>query len=366
MINNVSTLCYRLKDKARQLGLSPVGITKAAPLEETRTILEQISRTGGRIPFTVDSVSRRTDPKLVWPEAESIVMVGFPYQVPTIGPSTGRTLKGYFAAGTYELDYHRVLIDKLSELGTFLQSQVPQAEVFPFVDTGPLVERALAYRAGLGVWGENSFLIRPQHGPAFFLGGLATNAVLAPDHPLTDSCLRCGKCRDACPTNALAVPYRLNYRRCLSYWTQAKEIMPDELRSQLGNRLYGCDSCLRACPLIKKSPREGVTVDLIKFATLTNREFRHQYGSSSVAWRGRTVLQRNAVLVLGNSGQKEVIPILLRLLLDPRASIRAAAAWSLGCYGGYQVQSALEKRLDLETEPSVRAEIVSAYERRST
>lgn len=351
----MASLSQRLKDRAKELGLSPVGITTATPLYEARRILEQAEA----LPFTTGSVLQRTDPKLVWPEAKSVMMVGLPYIVPAEGPQAG-TLQGYFAAGSGGQDYHCVLKEKLAELAAFLQSEAPGALTVPFVDTGPLVERALAYRAGLGVWGENNFVLRPQVASAFFLGGLATNVDLISDSSIAGTCLQCGQCRDACPTNALDTPYLLDYRRCLSYWTQAKEVMPPELRPLLGNRLYGCDTCLRACPLIEKSPLDGVTVDLATFLAIGNREFKQRYASSSFAWRGRTVLQRNAVLALGNSGREEAIPILIPLLSDPRISIRITAAWSLGQYGAFESRLALAKCLQQEIEPSVQAEIKKA------
>ncbi|MGI6598076.1 MAG: tRNA epoxyqueuosine(34) reductase QueG [bacterium] len=362
-MNNLSQC---LKDKAKVLGLAPVGITSAAPLAKARTVLEQINTSGCRIPFTTGDIERRTNPNLVWPEAESLVMVGLPFKVPAGGPKVSGELRGYWAAGTCGNDYHDALLEKLRALGHFLQETVPGTRVAVFVDTGPLLERALAYRAGLGVWGENSFIIRPQTGPAFFLGGLATNAPLAPDQPLSTSCLKCGRCRDACPTAALSVPYRLDYRRCLSYWTQAKELMPAELRPLLGNRLYGCDTCVRACPLIEKSPQEGVTVDLIRFLAFTEEEFQKEYGTSSAAWRGRTVLQRNAVLALGNSGRRQVVPILIQCLKDRRTSVRAAAAWGLGRHGGQRAYVALREQLKQEPEASVRTEIEFALQRIST
>ena len=146
-------LSYRIKDKANELGLFPVGIAKATPLEEARIVWQELIQSGWRIPFTTGDISQRINPRSVWPTVESLVMVGLPYRVPLTGPVTGDSLRGYFAAGTYENDYHKVLKNKLTGLGTFLQKEVPGAKVFLFVDTGPLAERALAYCAGLGVWG---------------------------------------------------------------------------------------------------------------------------------------------------------------------------------------------------------------------
>ncbi|MGI6128671.1 MAG: tRNA epoxyqueuosine(34) reductase QueG [bacterium] len=352
-------LSGRLKEKARELGLVPAGITTAEPLYEARAALELSFPANEKLPFTTGDKLQRTTPTLVWPQAKSIIMVGLPFTVPTARPASG-TMQGYFAAGSSGEDYHLVLRDKLANLAAFLQQEVTGAWAVPFVDTGPLMERALAQRAGMGIWGENGFLIRPEPGSAFFLGGLATDAKLSPDSPLTEACLKCGRCRDACPTKALNTPYRLDYRRCLSYWTQSKEIIPAELRPLLGNRLYGCDSCLRACPLIKKSPLDGVIVGLSELLTLNNREFKQRYGSRSFAWRGRTVLQRNAAIALGNSGQEEAVPVLTSLLEDERAPLRIAAAWSLGQIDTASCRLALAQRLQYEIDPDVRLEIESA------
>ncbi|NMA54917.1 MAG: tRNA epoxyqueuosine(34) reductase QueG [Firmicutes bacterium] len=356
-------LSRELKETAATLGFITVGITPAAPLPRTKLFLDELKQAGQRTPFTTNDTRRRTDPGSIWPGAKSLLMVGWPYKVPATGPRPSGELRGYFAAGTLGQDYHDLLSERLTVLRSVIKQNIPGSRTVPFVDTSPLIERAYAYQAGLGVWGENTFIIRPYLAPTFFLGGLVTDVELKPDEPSNNTCLQCGLCRDACPTGALAKPYRLTYQRCLSYWTQAKQIMPVELRPLLGNRLYGCDSCLRACPLIKKSPREGATVDLQEFLVLSKKDFQTQYGTSSMSWRGQKVLQRNALLALGNSGQQQTVPLLCKFLVDGEPTVRAAAAWSLGQLGGKPAYTALQNRLKSEREPWVEDEIRHALQR---
>lgn len=351
-------LSKRLKERARALGLAPVGITSAEPLLEVRQVLEGRAQSGEVTPFVSADIVLRTDPRKVWPEARAVILVGLPYAVAPAPPP--HSLRGYVAAGAAGRDYHHVLRDKLRELAAFLEAEVPGAQSRLFVDTGPLIERPFAWRAGLGVWGESTALLNPQGGPAFFLGGLLINRPLQADVPQTGSCLRCGRCRRACPTGALVEPFRVKPAKCLSYLTQARVALPPALRPLLGNRLYGCDACLAACPLIEKAPQAGAEIALPEFLTLSRREFAHRYGETAMAWRGRTVLQRNAAYVLGNLGDPAAIPVLTTLLTDPRPALRAAAVWSLGCLGGRKARAALERQLKWDNDAAVQAEITRA------
>lgn len=359
----MGSLSQDIKDKAKLLGFSSVGITTVEPIAKAESWLQSLKNRGISIPFVSGDAATRTSPKLLWPKAKSLVIAGWPYEVSAIGPVATDSLKGYLTAGTYGQDYHDLLQEKLVLLKYLLEKKAGKNFTEIFVDTTPLLERAFAVRAGLGIWGQNTFIMKPGLAQTFFIGGLATSTPLEPDSPVTDTCLQCGRCQQACPTGALAVPYRLDYHRCLSYWTQTREMIPRELRPLLGNRIYGCDSCLRACPLIEKSPRQGVTVDLMKFLGLTKAEFRQQYGNSSIAWRGRTVLQRNAVLALGNSRNETAIPVLTQALQDHRVSIRVAAAWSLGQYKTEESDRSLQKQWEREQKTEVREEIEAALQR---
>lgn len=349
------SLAERLKAKARALGLAPVGITGAEPLLDVRRRLESRAQAGEGAPFVPADAALRTDPRRVWAQARAVIMVGLPYPVAPVPPP--KDLTGRLAAGATGPDYHRVLRGKLEELAAFLEAEVPGSAGRPFVDTGPLVERPLAWRAGLGILAENTFLLDPAGGPAFFLGGLLVNVPLEADSPRAEQCLGCGRCRRSCPTGALAEPFRLRPALCLSYLTQARGSVPRALRPLLGNRLYGCDACLAACPLVRKAPQAGAEVDLREFLSLGRREFAARYGGTAIAWRGRTVLQRNAAYALGNLRDPAGVPLLTDLLRDPRPGLRAAAAWSLGRVGGAAARAALAEQLKQETAEEVRAEI---------
>ncbi|MDK2785147.1 MAG: epoxyqueuosine reductase [Bacillota bacterium] len=348
----------RIVEKAGELGLSPVGVTEARPLPAEREMLSALERAGEPIPFTPADAALRTDPRRVWPEARTIIMVGLPFAVAS--PPEPRGLTGYLASGTEGPDYHLVLREKLTALDAFIRAEAPKSACYSFVDTGPLIERPLAWRAGLGVWGENTFLLSPKGGPAFFLGGLMLNIPLEPDEPRGNFCLRCGRCRAACPTGAISRPFHLQPGSCLSYLTQIKGEVPHAFRPLLGNRVYGCDTCLVACPLVRKSPRAGAEVDLSEVLSLNRAGFLARFGRTAAGWRGRTVLQRNAAYALGNLGDPAAVPILTGLLNDPRPVLRAAAVWSLGRIGGVAARQVLERHRERETDEEVRKELALA------
>lgn len=349
----------RILEMARELGLSPVGVTGALPLEAAYKILAARERAGQQVPFTPPDANLRTDPRRVWPEARTIVMVGLPFAVSS--PPEPRGLIGYLASGTEGPDYHLVLREKLNALAGFIQVEAPGSAYYSFVDTGPLIERPLAWRAGLGVWGESTFLLSPNGGPAFFLGGLMLNIPLEPDEPEGNYCLRCGRCRAACPTGAINRPFYLQPGLCLSYLTQVKGEVPRAFRPHLGNRVYGCDACLVACPLVRKSPRAGAEVDLGELLSLNRAGFLIRFGRTAAGWRGRTVLQRNAAYALGNLGDPAAVPILASLLDDPRPVIRASAVWSLGRIGGMTARKVLERHRVRETNEEVQGELAAVF-----
>jgi epoxyqueuosine reductase len=348
----------RLKEVAFELGLGPVGITTASPMVEVKEYLSAQEAADNGTPFVSADVNRRTDPRQVWPETRSVFLAGLPYAVPSPREVAAQT--GYLAAGSYGSDYHRVLGEKLQRLASIVQQEVPGSSYRIFVDTSSLMERPLAWRAGLGVWGQNTQLLPAGGGEAFFLGGLLLDIDLEPDEPQSGLCLGCGRCRASCPTGALSEPFRLEAKRCLSYLTQAKGAIPQELRVYFTGCLYGCDICLKACPLIKKAPGTGAEVDLKRLLCLSKQEFISLYGATAIGWRGHTVLQRNAVYTLGNQGDPAAVTALVELLQDPRPVIRGAAAWSLVRLGNTNGRAALAMRVSQETDPEVLAELESA------
>ncbi|HEX3031290.1 MAG TPA: tRNA epoxyqueuosine(34) reductase QueG, partial [Bacillota bacterium] len=272
---------------------------------------------------------------------------------------TGRV--GSFALGR---DYHVVLREKIVRLMAAWQERMGQQVCWQAqVDTGPLADRAAAWRAGLGWYGKNCSIISPDYGSAILLGTILTDVELEPDQPLPPQCGDCTLCLEACPTGALEGPNRLNAYQCISYLTQCGEPMPENLRHKLGDNIYGCDICLSVCPHNRKAAKMGNganRVQLDKLLTMSNREFSSTMGQTAAGWKGKKLLQRNALIALGNSEQAEAVPLLLQALADPRPEIRGSAAWALARFPGPVSGQALEQRLAREADERVREEINQA------
>jgi epoxyqueuosine reductase len=271
-------------------------------------------------------------------------------------------------------DYHRVAEDKARQIVELIRRETKVSFKFKILsDRSPLVERELAYNAGLGWFGENCTLVNRRFGSYTALCTILVDQEMEPDALVVNECRSCGRCREACPTNALPEPFILNPCRCLSYLTQAGGVFPRELRSLLGRRIYGCDSCQDGCPanagkeystlpefIFPLFPAEPLLLPLLK---LTGREFDQTIRLTSAGWRGKTILQRNVVIALGNSKDPSAVRPLARLLEnDPRPLIRLHAAWAIGSIGGPAAQFALNKSRQNDPEPAVRLEAATALE----
>jgi len=238
------------------------------------------------------------------------------------------------------------------------------------VDNGPLLEREAAFLAGLGYYGYNCSLIVPGWGSWVALGLIVTDLEIEPTlYQGERRCKECGQCLAACPSGALIGPYILNPSRCLSYLTQKRGLLHPEERTLLGVRLYGCDTCQEVCPENEGLSREQVQLakpfpfpDLVNVLRLDNHSFKKQFGATALAWRGKGVLKRNALIALGNSGYatEEVIKILGQFLSSPSPILRAHAAWALGQLKAPHAHVALEMALRKEQDPVVRQELEKA------
>ena len=328
-----------------------------------------------------DAVARRTTPNAVHAELTSAIVVALNYfsEEAAADPSTGIVAR--YARGR---DYHKVIKSKLLALLRAIEAhagrELPLARAY--VDTGPVLERELAQRAGLGWFGRNTMLIHPERGSYFFLGVLLLELELPADPPFTeDRCGTCRACLDACPTGALlgrdesGAPV-IDARRCISYLTiELRGAIPRDLRPGIGNRIFGCDICQEVCPWNERFARPSeepayrprADLDAPALVALAERVlavdeagFRVLFAGSPLRRAKRDGLLRNVCVALGNWGSEEAIPILVRALGDASPLVRAHAAWALGRVGCEGAAEALRGRLASEADPEVLGELTAA------
>jgi epoxyqueuosine reductase len=344
-----------MQEAASTLGIDKLGISSADPFVELKSILVQHRIKGYESGFEEPDLDKRTDPARSLPEPKSIISIAiaYPSKLMDAPRSEPGAYRGILSRSAWGLDYHQVLRNRLKRLEAWILERVPTARLESMVDTGALVDRAVAERAGVGWIGKNCCVITPEFGSWVFLGEMITNLPLPPDMPVTESCGDCTLCIDTCPTGALVGPGQLNAQVCISFVTQTKgHIEDDAMKEKIGNRLYGCDTCQIVCPKNKgmnwthqpelQPDAEQVKPLLLPLLLMSNREFKERFGTSSAAWRGKKPIQRNAILALGHFKDKTAVPVLRDLLMqDVRAEIRASAAWALGRIGGIQAEAAI-------------------------
>lgn len=367
-----------LKEEIRQaapsLGIDKIGFASADPFTELKEILLKRREKGHESGFEEKDIDKRVYPELTFSEPRSILSIAVAYPSKLVSPprSEPGAYRGILARSAWGEDYHRVLAERMRRLEAFIKERVPDVRIESMTDTGVLVDRAVAERAGIGWIGKNCAVITPEFGSWVYLGDMITNIPFPPDAPVTEECGECTKCLDACPTGALVGPGQLNAPRCISFLTQTKGTLDDEFKEKIGNRLYGCDTCQVVCPKNKGKhwahhpeltpDPEIVKPPLAPILTMSNKEFKEKFGKSAAAWRGKKPIQRNAIIALGNFKDVSALPILIDILRhDPRPDIRATAAWSIGRIGGEEAEAALREALGRETEESVRGDIDRAW-----
>ena len=292
------------------------------------------------------SEPRRADPRVLWPDVRAIVMLGMNYG-PASDPLANLADRGAANISVYarHRDYHDVVKGKLKELAGWLVKAGREGtggapEVKVFVDTAPVMEKPLAEAAGLGWQGKHTNLVSRGHGSWLFLGSVFTTLPLAPDAPEADHCGSCRACLDACPTAAFPAPYRLDARRCISYLTiEHKGEIPLEFRRAIGNRVYGCDDCLAACPWNKwaqvaHEAKLRARADLAAprigdWLALDEAGFRALFAGSPVKRLGWTRFLRNLLIAAGNSGDRSLTVAIGARLGDPSPLVSEMARWAL-------------------------------------
>ncbi|PZA10647.1 tRNA epoxyqueuosine(34) reductase QueG [Rhodopseudomonas palustris] len=332
----------QLAEQAGALGFDAFGICAPDSIPEAPARLRAFLDAGyhGDMAWLADRPERRSDPRVMWSEVKSVIMLGFNY-----GPDTdpravlARKDRGAISVYAQGDDYHDVIKARLKQ---FARGMVASAggDVKVFIDTAAVMEKPLAQAAGLGWQGRHTNLVSAGRGSWMFLGAVFTTLDLPRDEAERDHCGSCRACLDACPTAAFPTPYQLDARRCISYLTiEHKGPIPHEFRGRLGNRIYGCDDCLAACPWnkfaqagreAKLAARDGLRAPaLAELVGLDDPSFRALFTKSPVKRIGRDRFIRNVLIAIGNSGDRGSAPEAERLLADPSPTIRGAAVWAL-------------------------------------
>jgi len=354
----MQSLEERIKEHARAVGFDLVGIAPATPADGFDRLADWLDRGfAGDMGYMHRHREACRHPSSILPEVRSVVMVGMNYKPGVRGQesgvrsqesgvrdqeaASGRHISGKVARYARGADYHDVLRAKLNQLLTWLQGELPACRGRGVVDTAPLLERDFARRAGLGWFGKNTMLLNKRLGSYFFLGALLVDMELRADPPHdTSHCGTCTACLDACPTQAFVEPGLLDSRRCISYLTiELRGPMPDALRPQVGDWVFGCDVCQEVCPWNRKAPvaaepafgprADLEAVDLVELLGLSEKEFRERFKGTALMRTRRRGLLRNAAIALGNSGDPGALPALSQAMEDPEPLIREAAAWAI-------------------------------------
>jgi epoxyqueuosine reductase len=281
---------------------------------------------------------KRCDPSMVLPGARSVIVVALNYWQGQEPPRIGFASAGRIARYAWGDDYHELMLAKLRELDAFLREHGGEQKIY--VDTGPVLERDFGAEAGVGWHGKSTMLIDRELGTWFFLGEILTSLDLPPDAPQPDRCGRCTRCITACPTNAITEPHRLDARRCISYLTiELKGSIPLELRPLIGDRIYGCDACLEACPWNRFASASRETafaarpattgMSLRDYLSLDDEQFRALFRRSPIKRIKRRGLLRNVCVALGNVGAAADLPALARAARDAEPLIAEHAAWAI-------------------------------------
>ncbi len=372
---HVGELKEELIQYAKEIGVDKIRFASADTFDSLKDRLILHESLGYLSGFEEPDIEKRTNPSLLLPKAKSIVAIAlaYPSKMKDAPRSTKDARRGIFCRASWGTDYHVVLKKKLDMLEEFLRSKHVDIRTKSMVDTGELSDRAVAERAGIGFSAKNCMIITPEFGSYVYLAEMITNVPFEPDEKIEDQCGTCNKCVDSCPTGALVNPGQLNSQRCISFLTQTKGFLPDEFRSKLGNRLYGCDTCQIVCPINKgkdfhlhpeMEPDPEIAKPLLKpLLTISNREFKEKYGHVSGSWRGKKPIQRNAILALAHFKDTSALPVLIDLMhKDPRPVIRGTAAWAIGKIGDEELLPELEKALERESDEEAKQEMVKGID----
>ncbi len=365
-----ASILGQLKERAAKEGFAACGVAPGvlAPAAGERLRTWLADGCHGDMLWMVSRAEQRSSPEALWPEVKSVIMLGMSY-APANDPMAfakypDRARVSVYAQGR---DYHDVVKGALKRLAGWLAHEAGVG-VKVFVDTAPVMEKALAEAAGIGWQGKHSNVVSKEHGSWLFLGAIYTTAELESSEAGEDRCGSCRACQDICPTDAFPAPYRVDARRCISYLTiEHKGPIPHEFRQAIGNHIYGCDDCLAVCPWNKFAesaaankaflPRaELVAPRIADLLTLDDAAFRTLFAGSPVKRTGHDRFVRNVLIAAGNSGDADLVPAVVALLNDPAPILRGAAVWALAQLDRRRAETERAKRLSGEIDGDVMTE----------
>ncbi|WP_282570337.1 tRNA epoxyqueuosine(34) reductase QueG [Bosea sp. F3-2] len=356
-------------ERALSEGFAVMRVAAADAIPEAPERLEAWLASGyqGEMGWMEERREQRADPRQLWGEVRSVIMLGMNYAgdgdpLATLAQPDKATISLY----ARRRDYHDVIKGKLKSVAGLLAAR-GGADVKVFVDTAPVMEKPLAQAAGLGWQGKHTVLVSREHGSWLLLGAIYTTAALPADAAERDHCGSCRRCLDICPTDAFPAPYQLDARRCIAYLTIEHQGHIDaELRPGIGNRVFGCDDCLAVCPWNKFAQTAQETrlalrdeldgLDLAALARLDDAAFRTLFAGTPVKRTGRDRFLRNVLIAIGNSGRPELAESALPHLTDPSPLVRAMAVWALGRLAPERAGELAITGLGNENNPQVRAE----------
>ncbi|TYC49325.1 tRNA epoxyqueuosine(34) reductase QueG [Rhodobacterales bacterium] len=368
-----------LEAKARQLGFDDLKIAPASGIPKAeahlRTFLENDYH--GTMSWMEETADRRASPKALWPDVSSVIMVAMNYG-PDDRPENhplahlDDPATGGISVYARHRDYHDVIKGRLKELASFIVSRAG-GDVKVFVDTAPVMEKPLGEAAGLGWQGKHTNLVSRELGSWFFLGSIFTSLDLPASGAETDHCGSCRACLESCPTDAFPAPYQLDARRCISYLTiEHPGPIPRTFRSAIGNRIYGCDDCLAACPwnkfasaaseakLVAREDLKSPSLD--KLLQLDDGAFRKLFSGSPIKRVGRGRFLRNVLIAAGNSGDEQLLPKVTDLLKDEDPVVRSAAVWAFCRLApAEEARGRKDQQLSAEADPLVREEWMAEF-----
>jgi epoxyqueuosine reductase len=359
-----------IEREARAAGFAAVAVITPDAIPNAPERLAEFVAAGmhGSMEWMAETLARRGDPRVLWPEVRSIIVLAMNYG-PDSDPREILAQPDRAAISVYaqNRDYHDIIKGRLKGIAGKIAASAG-GDVKVFVDTAPVMEKPLAEAAGIGWQGKHTNLVSRSFGSWLFLGTIFTTAEITPDAAEIDHCGSCRACLDVCPTDAFPAPYQLDARRCISYLTiENKGPIPLEFRAKMGNRIYGCDDCLAVCPWnkfaqaaseVKLAARDDLRAPAIaELLTLDDADFRQRFSGSPVKRIGRDRFVRNVLIAAGNSGSADLVPQCRALLTDASPLVRGAAVWALSRLVDETAMRALAaKALPSEADESVLAE----------